>query len=209
MAVPRTTQVQPGVRVNIVLKADQRTGKLTTGQVADILTRGDHPRGIKVRLADGQIGRVQSISLSSSSVGSTGNSDVAPSSSHAAPPAQISQARSGARPWAGSGSAGSRGLQDDYRRDPVPADTSSLLDYIKPAKQKKKKKGGPAVADSSSQAASFDTNSTNNDNADIPLQQQLEAEFPTLDSALVAAIVADHGSDIALARATLVSLSEG
>lgn len=51
-----------GVTVDIVLKADQRTGKLTRGFVKDILTNSQvHPRGIKVRLVDGQIGRVQGI----------------------------------------------------------------------------------------------------------------------------------------------------
>ena len=56
------SQIRPGVTVDIVLKNDQQTGKLTRGIVRDILTRSaTHPRGIKVRLQDGQIGRVQSI----------------------------------------------------------------------------------------------------------------------------------------------------
>jgi uncharacterized repeat protein (TIGR03833 family) len=54
--------VLPGMTVDIVLKADQKTGKLTRGIVKDILTKsGTHPHGIKVRLSDGQIGRVQEI----------------------------------------------------------------------------------------------------------------------------------------------------
>lgn len=54
--------VRSGVKVSIVLKADQRTGKLTEGIVKDILTKSsNHPHGIKVRLADGQIGRVKEI----------------------------------------------------------------------------------------------------------------------------------------------------
>jgi uncharacterized repeat protein (TIGR03833 family) len=59
MAVPTTRQVVPGAAVSIVLKADQRTGREVQGVVRDVLTRGDHHRGIKVRLADGRIGRVQ------------------------------------------------------------------------------------------------------------------------------------------------------
>ncbi|KAI1367638.1 hypothetical protein F5Y08DRAFT_50183 [Xylaria arbuscula] len=59
--VPRTHQVIPGALVNIVLKADQRTGRQVRGTVANVLTRGDHHRGIKVRLTDGRVGRVQSI----------------------------------------------------------------------------------------------------------------------------------------------------
>jgi uncharacterized repeat protein (TIGR03833 family) len=54
--------VKSGVKVSIVLKADQRSGKLTEGIVKDILTKSsNHPHGIKVRLADGQIGRVKEI----------------------------------------------------------------------------------------------------------------------------------------------------
>jgi uncharacterized repeat protein (TIGR03833 family) len=51
-----------GTKVSVVLKQDQRTGKLTEGVVKEILTKSAfHPHGIKVRLADGQIGRVQNI----------------------------------------------------------------------------------------------------------------------------------------------------
>ena len=54
--------IQPGSVVKIVLKADQRTGKLTNGTVAHILTKSaTHPHGIKVRLTDGQVGRVKEI----------------------------------------------------------------------------------------------------------------------------------------------------
>jgi len=54
--------IYAGITVDIVLKADQRTGKLTRGVVKDILTNSQtHPRGIKVRLTDGQVGRVQAI----------------------------------------------------------------------------------------------------------------------------------------------------
>lgn len=56
--------IKPGLEVDVVLKKDQPTGKLTRGVVADILTSsGTHPHGIKVRLADGQVGRVQKIVL--------------------------------------------------------------------------------------------------------------------------------------------------
>ncbi len=54
--------IRAGMKVAIVLKADQRTGKRTIGIVKDILTKSaNHPHGIKVRLTDGQIGRVQEI----------------------------------------------------------------------------------------------------------------------------------------------------
>ncbi|MFC4077644.1 YwbE family protein [Salinithrix halophila] len=54
--------IRPGQVVDIVLKADQRTGKRTRGVVKDILTKSStHPHGIKVRLEDGQVGRVKEI----------------------------------------------------------------------------------------------------------------------------------------------------
>jgi uncharacterized repeat protein (TIGR03833 family) len=54
--------IKPGLKVAIVLKKDQRSGKLTEGVVADLLTNSSfHPHGIKVRLTDGQVGRVQEI----------------------------------------------------------------------------------------------------------------------------------------------------
>jgi uncharacterized repeat protein (TIGR03833 family) len=56
------SDIRPGMRVEIILKKDQRTGKRTTGIVKDILTSSAyHSRGIKVRLDDGQVGRVQEV----------------------------------------------------------------------------------------------------------------------------------------------------
>lgn len=56
------SDIYPGTSVLIVLKKDQKTGKLTKGIVKDILTsKSNHTRGIKVRLEDGQVGRVQKI----------------------------------------------------------------------------------------------------------------------------------------------------
>ena len=54
--------IKPGLRVLVVLKSDQRSGKLTAGIVKDILTRSAvHPHGIKVRLENGLVGRVKEI----------------------------------------------------------------------------------------------------------------------------------------------------
>lgn len=71
-AVPTTRDVRPGARVDIVLKADQPTGRTVAGVVRDVLTRGDHPRGIKVRLADGRVGRVQSVAAAGAGVAAAG-----------------------------------------------------------------------------------------------------------------------------------------
>ena len=58
----KRSDIRPGAEVDIVLKKDQRTGALTRGVVKDILTNSPtHPHGIKVRLQDGQVGRVKTI----------------------------------------------------------------------------------------------------------------------------------------------------
>jgi uncharacterized repeat protein (TIGR03833 family) len=56
------SNIKAGITVDIVLKQHQRSGQLTTGVVKDILTNSpSHPHGIKVRLTDGQVGRVKHI----------------------------------------------------------------------------------------------------------------------------------------------------
>ena len=58
----RRSDIRTGLRVAIVLKPDQKTGKLTEGVIRDILTKSpDHPHGIKVRLESGAVGRVKKI----------------------------------------------------------------------------------------------------------------------------------------------------
>ena len=62
MSGKKREDIKKGLKVNIVLKKDQRSGKLTGGIVKDILTNSPfHPHGIKVRLENGDIGRVQEI----------------------------------------------------------------------------------------------------------------------------------------------------
>jgi uncharacterized repeat protein (TIGR03833 family) len=62
MSVPKRSEIQIGARVQIVEKHNQRTGALTEGIVARILTSSPkHPHGIKVMLDDGKVGRVQKV----------------------------------------------------------------------------------------------------------------------------------------------------
>jgi uncharacterized repeat protein (TIGR03833 family) len=68
--------IRPGLTVDIVLKDDQRSGKLTRGTVQEILTSSAfHPHGIKVRLADGRVGRVAVIISPGSSAGTSSGPD--------------------------------------------------------------------------------------------------------------------------------------
>lgn len=62
VTLPTRDNLRGGLIVKIETKKDQGTGKLTTGTIRDILTAGKyHPHGIKVRLEDGQVGRVKEI----------------------------------------------------------------------------------------------------------------------------------------------------
>jgi len=65
MSITERASIAPGLRVSIVMKEDQKSGRLTDGVVQDILTRSSvHPRGIKVRLVTGQVGRVRLVRTS-------------------------------------------------------------------------------------------------------------------------------------------------
>ncbi len=58
----KRSDIKTGLQVKIVMKEDQRTGKLTEGIVKDILTKSPkHPHGIKVRLETGEVGRVKKV----------------------------------------------------------------------------------------------------------------------------------------------------
>ncbi|MBN1438589.1 MAG: YwbE family protein [Anaerolineales bacterium] len=62
MHLPKRSEIRPGDRVRIIEKHNQKSGILTAGVVARILTNSPtHPHGIKVMLADGRVGRVQSV----------------------------------------------------------------------------------------------------------------------------------------------------
>ena len=62
MSEIKRADLQTGMQVRVVMKEDQRTGRLTEGIVKDILTKSPkHPHGIKVRLETGEVGRVKEI----------------------------------------------------------------------------------------------------------------------------------------------------
>lgn len=177
MSVPRASSLGLDVAVNIVLKADQSTGKLTAGKIQDLLSRGDHPRGIKVRLQDGKIGRVQSL-VDVETAAATGS--ITP-----------------------SGQAASQGdskqyiIQEDHRYMPqIPSQEGSLEDYIKikPAKRNLNAAKGKSI-EAESEKSPKDEDS----------QAMLQQEFPDLDSALVAAILSDS-ENMENARTTLEAL---
>ncbi|KAG7143275.1 hypothetical protein HYQ45_000526 [Verticillium longisporum] len=143
--VPTTTAVVRGASVNIVLKADQPTGRTVSGAVQDVLTRGNHPRGIKVRLADGRVGRVQSMAGAAQAGSQPAASEMAVALDAAS--------------WAPATSRGPgrQGGPRQYRDEPDrPSQTIGLDAYIKPAKTKRKGKGGPSPPEADDPAPSRD-----------------------------------------------------
>ncbi|KAI0128197.1 hypothetical protein F4776DRAFT_199034 [Hypoxylon sp. NC0597] len=141
-AVPRTAQVIPGAIVNIVLKADQRTGRQVSGTVRDVLTRGDHHRGIKVRLTDGRIGRVQSMgsgSGSTTSFSSSGSAALAASSTPSVDEQVDPVNRAVGHPRGRRPRYRDMRLEEPLTEPPPQADLSA---YIVPARRKGKGRNG-------------------------------------------------------------------
>ncbi|KAF5498012.1 Uncharacterized protein CGCS363_v008543 [Colletotrichum siamense] len=131
--VPTIATVVRGASVNIVLKADQPTGRTVSGTVQDVLTRGNHPRGIKVRLSDGRVGRVKSHAGPQQAGTSSANQQ---------------QDLSGEAGPAFGDRRGPRGRQGRRQEQDVevPSAQVGLDAYIRPAKQKKGGRGGAAQA---------------------------------------------------------------
>ena len=128
--VPGIGAVIRGAGVNIVLKADQRTGRTVSGRVQDVLTKGNHPRGIKVRLTDGRVGRVQTM--------------IGPGQQQPPQEGQSGDTSLSENMAVPSGSGGGRGPArrhhpyQDVREEELPAQTIGLDAYIKTAKVKKR-----------------------------------------------------------------------
>lgn len=128
--VPGVREVVAGASVNIVLKKDQPTGRTVSGTVQDVLTRGNHPRGIKVRLSDGRVGRVQTMAQG----GESGQEGL-----------QSALGGDGAADPAFPSGSNHRPRQRRNEEWQAPPDTQIGLDaYVKESKPKKqgRKKGG-------------------------------------------------------------------
>lgn len=130
VSVPTMQQVVPGAGVSVVLKKDQPTGRETTGIVQDLLTRGNHPRGIKVRLRDGQVGRVQRMTMLASADDAASATAAAASS----PPSAGGRGHPGTRSAVeGTSRSKQRQRYTDIREDdefPAEPPPRSLADFI-------------------------------------------------------------------------------
>lgn len=152
--VPNTQQVVPGTAVSIVLKIDQQTGKQVQGTVAELLTRGNHPRGIKVRLQDGRVGRVQRMASGEEArVGSEGMTGLGRNGESLGYGGGERSDRGGAegeRRGGGMGGGGGGGRYTDFRvdaPDQPEREEASLLDYVVVKSKGKGKKGVHLEAD--------------------------------------------------------------
>lgn len=179
--VPKYSQLRPGVGVNIIIKKDQPTGRLTSGSISEILTNGDHPRGIKVRLIDGQVGRVQSLSSEPRSI----NEEFSASPWHETNDQTTSR-------------YAKFSFQEDYRQTSTPTSSINIADYIKisPKKAKKSKVKTNIPVSDGGMTEELDM-----------MNAQLQSEFPQLDSALVATILDDCHGHLTEARNILKALS--
>lgn len=149
--VPKTTSVIPGAGVNIVLKADQPTGRTVSGVVRDVLTRGDHPRGIKVRLSDGRVGRVQSMLPAGSAPQQSLVMDDGDDQGHGLSQGEGSregapEANGAERSWRGGRRGGRRGGAHGASRGrdeegELPSQQIGLDAYMRQPKPKRKGKG--------------------------------------------------------------------
>lgn len=123
--VPNVHQVIPGAAVHIVLKQDQPTGRTVQGTIQTVLTRGNHPRGIKVRLSDGRVGRVQSMDTGSTAASGANQAGISANSA-------TSVFRS----------TGVTATSDDD----APRESIGLDAYIRPGKpkQQRRRRNGPS-----------------------------------------------------------------
>jgi uncharacterized repeat protein (TIGR03833 family) len=156
--VPRAHQVIPGAGVSIVLKVDQPTGDEVQGIIEQVLGRGDHPRGIKVRLVDGRVGRVQRmVNEAIATEASSGLSNLGRNGEPA------NNSVSTTAPTLST----NRNHFGDIREDPYDYANASgsrspinLADYIKPAKNKKGKRKGTPTTNNQAEEAPTDVSTT-------------------------------------------------
>lgn len=138
--MPTIREVVPGAGVNIVLKADQPTGRTVQGTIGDVLTRGNHPRGIKVRLTDGRVGRVQSMS-STTAASSSGQPSGSTSFAGVTQDATVPEAHAtGSRPFRGRRRDGGGDIRYTEEQD-LPPQQIGLDAYVKEKKPKKRGRG--------------------------------------------------------------------
>ncbi|TLD37721.1 hypothetical protein E2P81_ATG03396 [Venturia nashicola] len=137
--VPAFRAVTPGIGVSIVLKVDQPTGRQVQGIVGHVLTSGNHPRGIKVRLQDGRVGRVQQIvDAATAQTASEGSSWLGRNGESIGLGPIIQTPNEATFTPSRRQYSDVRGDGFDYDNEASSRTTPNLLDFVKQPKQKKK-----------------------------------------------------------------------
>ncbi|CZT44897.1 uncharacterized protein RSE6_05150 [Rhynchosporium secalis] len=139
--VPTTQHVIPGASVSIILKIDQPTGRQVQGTVAELLTRGNHPRGIKVRLQDGRVGRVQK--MASEEEARTGSAGMSGLGRNGEASERVESGGLQISNMGGQSGGFATRTYGDYRLhdpDQPPASELSLEDYVVTKGQKKNRR---------------------------------------------------------------------
>jgi uncharacterized repeat protein (TIGR03833 family) len=189
--VPKTHEVIPGAHVNIVLKADQPTGRQERGIVRDVLTKGNHPRGIKVRLTDGRIGRVQS--TVARGVGGDSTTLQPPSSTASMMPATPGTATS---PQSQRGWPRYRDVRLDEPLNAAP-EQIDLGAYIVPSRRKGQGRKGASISQSDDVGSALDSGASTSHNDSAPVATSATATCPVCgefegDESAVAHHVDEH-----------------
>jgi uncharacterized repeat protein (TIGR03833 family) len=216
MPVTQFAQIKPGLLVSIVLKADQRTGRQVQGTVLQLLTRHNHPRGIKVKLTDGRVGRVQQI-LPPQQTPPNHNHNHNTMSSNTNP---WSNTESTGNPYTTPTSQQGQGAAQGYYQSNNPSQYQSQGHQ----QQSQNASGPPSqgihrsdteqlLAQQGDRAAQVEHMQQYEANApqteDDRNQAQLQKEFPNIDSSLIAAIYSERKGqgDLAEVRELLQELN--
>jgi uncharacterized repeat protein (TIGR03833 family) len=202
MPVTQFSQIKPGHVVSIVLKADQRTGKQVQGTVSQLLTRHNHPRGIKVKLTDGRVGRVQQIlpstqtpvrstrTMSSNpwaNADSQGNPYTSPTSDRNQGGANQSYYQSNTQQQPQQQGTYQQQQQGTYQQRPAQQAPSQGIQRSD-TEQLLAQQGDRAEQVEHMQQYEANAGQTEDDR----IQAQLQKEFPNIDSSLIAAIYGER-----------------
>jgi len=217
MPVTSYNSLKPGQFVSIVLKADQRTGKQVQGTVAQLLTRHNHPRGIKVKLSDGRVGRVQQIlPQSSNQVHTSTSRNMSSNNPWADAPSQGSPHNAQQQPQQNQGqrfypnynqSPGDQPQQNQYQQH---QGGYSAPQGPPPSQGVRRSATEQLLAQEGDRAAQVEHMQQYEANApqseDDRNQAELQKQFPTIDSSLIAAIYNERKPDMAEIRELLQEL---
>ncbi|ETN41024.1 uncharacterized protein HMPREF1541_02958 [Cyphellophora europaea CBS 101466] len=214
MPITQYNKITAGLPVSIVLKADQRTGREVQGTVAQLLTRHNHPRGIKVKLTDGRVGRVQKILRTMSS-----NNPWADSTSQGNPYQSPDDQQRGLNQTYFAQDTSNQHQQTPYGQHPQQGgypQSAHQQGYTAPqgpppSQSIQRSDTEQLLAQQQDAGAQVETMQQYESQArqtdDDKNQAELQKQFPNIDSSLIAAIYNERKPDMAEVRELLQELN--